>query len=292
MDNILSELIHFLIEYNLVLSHFDPNNKLPKLTFCDDSKIISNINNSENVISVITTKELSSYFDLKKVWVFEDPRLLFFSIQNSFADKFEIIPTIIGDNVSISPTALVSPFGVKIGDNVIIGHGVVLHAGTEIGSNSIIGAYSVLGGQGFQFQRKINRKNEILKVNHTGYLHIGNNVELKEFCSIHRGLFEWDCTKIGDNSKLDSHCHMGHGAKIGKNVFLCSHANLSGNNFVGDNSYVGPGANIPNRISIKSNVKLSVGSTASTDISENEHFTGNFAIPHSLFIKDLKSKFL
>ena len=292
MNNIISEIINYINKNQLVLSHFDPNNGLRKLTFCDDIKLVSKINTSEDVIAVITSQDLSMLFDLKKVWVCEDPRFLFFSIQNSFVDTYISIPTTIGDNVSISPTALVSPFGVKIGNNVVISDGVIVHRGTKIDCDSIIGSYSVLGGQGFQFQRRKNKKNEILKVKHNGYLHIGKSVELKEFCSIHRGLFEWDCTLIGDNSKLDSHCHMGHGAKIGKNVFLCSHANLSGNNFVGDDSYVGPGANIPNRIKLQSNVKLSIGSTVTTDISANQHFTGNFAIPHSLFIKNLKSKLI
>ena len=70
-----------------------------------------------------------------------------------------------------------------------------------------------------------------------------------------------------------------HAAKVGESVFLCSHANLSGNNKIGDFSYIGPGANVPNRISIFSNVKLSIGSTATTDIPKDSHFSGNFAIP-------------
>ena len=95
-------------------------------------------------------------------------------------------------------------------------------------------------------------------------------------------------TVIDDNSKIDSNSHIGHGCKVGKSVFLCSHSNLSGNNFVGDNSYIGPGANVPNRITIQSNVKLSVGSTVTTDIEKNKHYTGNFAIPHHKFIGQLK----
>ena len=46
---------------------------------------------------------------------------------------------------------------------------------------------------------------------------------------------------------------------------------------------------MPNRISIFSNVKLSIGSTATTDIPKDSHFSGNFAIPHYKFIKNLKS---
>jgi UDP-3-O-[3-hydroxymyristoyl] glucosamine N-acyltransferase len=291
MNKILSEIIKFKDENKLVLSHFDPssNNKTRKLTFCDDLKLASKVNNSEDVIGVVVSKKLSKMIDLKQTWVSDDPRFLFFSIQNLLTDKYLNVPTEIGQNVTISPTAIISPFGVKIDNNVSIGDGVIVNPGTIIGSNSIVNSYCVIGGQGYQFQRSINFENGILKVKHTGYVHIGKNVELKEFCSIHRGLFDWDFTHIGDNSKLDSHCHLGHGAKVGENVFLCSHANLSGNNYVGDNSYIGPGANIPNRISIHSNVKLSVGSTATTDIPNNEHYTGHFAIPHNLFLRNLKS---
>jgi spore cortex formation protein SpoVR/YcgB (stage V sporulation) len=58
MKNKISELINYIRKNKLVLSHFDPKNKLPKLTFCDDIRFVSKINNSTDVISVITSQDL------------------------------------------------------------------------------------------------------------------------------------------------------------------------------------------------------------------------------------------
>ena len=111
--------------------------------------------------------------------------------------------------------------------------GVIISSGTTIGNNVKIGSYSCIGGSGFQYQRQIKNKSQILSVKHVGGTKIGDNVEMKEYCSVHRAVFSWDHTIVDKNTKIDSHCHIGHAAKVGESVFLCSHANLSGNNKIG-----------------------------------------------------------
>ena len=283
------EIVGFVSKYNLKLSHSISNLKESYVTFCDDINFTREINSKKNILGVITTADIAEKFKSKTIWVVNDPRIIFFSVQNKTLDKFLDLKTKIGKNLKKKPTTFIENKGVIIGNNVTLGHGVIIRAGTTIGDNCKIGPYSCVGGEGFQYQRTVKSKSEILSARHTGGVSIGDGVDIKEFCSIHRALFSWDLTIIDDNSKIDSHSHIGHGCKVGKSVFLCSHSNLSGNNFIGDNSYIGPGANIPNRIILESNVKLTIGSTATTNIKENNHYTGNFAIPHDLFIKNIKS---
>jgi acyl-[acyl carrier protein]--UDP-N-acetylglucosamine O-acyltransferase len=282
------EIVDFVSKNNLELSHSISSLKKLYITFCDDINFTREINYKKNIIGVITTTDIAKKFKSKTVWAVNDPRTIFFSVQNKTLDKFLNLKTKIGKNLKRKPTTFIENKGVIIGNNVTLGHGVIICAGTTIGDNCKIGPYSCLGGEGYQYQRTIKSKSEILSVRHTGGVSIGDGVDIKEFCSIHRALFSWDLTVIDDNSKIDSNSHIGHGCKVGKSVFLCSHSNLSGNNFVGDNSYIGPGANVPNRITIQSNVKLSIGSTVTTDIEKNKHYTGNFAIPHHKFIGQLK----
>jgi NDP-sugar pyrophosphorylase family protein len=52
------------------------------------------------------------------------------------------------------------------------------------------------------------------------FLCIGNNNEIREFCSIHRSSKPSDKTVIGDNNLIMGSCHIAHDCKIGdRNIF-------------------------------------------------------------------------
>ncbi|KAL0872987.1 hypothetical protein Bca101_022692 [Brassica carinata] len=52
------------------------------------------------------------------------------------------------------------------------------------------------------------------------FLFIGNNNEIREFCSIHRSSTSSDKTVIGDNNLIMGSCHIAHDCKIGdRNIF-------------------------------------------------------------------------
>jgi UDP-N-acetylglucosamine acyltransferase len=61
------------------------------------------------------------------------------------------------------------------------------------------------------------------------FLCIGNNNEIREFCSIHRSSKPSDKTVIGDNNLIMGSCHIAHDCKIGdRNIFAPS---LASSNF-------------------------------------------------------------
>ena len=62
-----------------------------------------------------------------------------------------------------------------------------------------------------------------------------------------------------------------------------------GHSIIKDNCYIGPAVNIPNRITIHSNSKLSVGATITRDVPKDSIYSRNFAVEHQKFIQHLKS---
>lgn len=279
-----------------ILSHCTVNTSRKSLSFIDSIKYIDIVNKNQNITCLVCNNELLDYINNKNLGIIisENPRLTFFNIHNFISMQKSVeyrLKTIIGANTNISKMAVVSAQNVRIGDNVIIEENVLIRDNVEIGNNTIIRAGTIIGGQGYEF--KIDRNNnQILRVNHCGKVIIGNHVEIKEFSTIHTAVFDWDTTQIGTYSKLDAHTHIGHGTKLGKRVMLGSHSNLAGNITIGDDVYIGPGVTITNRVYIGNNAKISIGSVVSKDVESNRIVTGNFAIPHEAFIKDLKNKFL
>jgi UDP-3-O-[3-hydroxymyristoyl] glucosamine N-acyltransferase len=270
------------------LGHAVVQDQKELLTFYDNEKFLNIIKGNKNITSIVCSLESSKKFtDLNLGIIISDtPRETFFKIHNFLTPSKSNIRTTIGKNSQIDKSSIISNSNVIIGKNVIIEENVIIRDNVCIGDNCIIRAGSIIGGEGFQYWKS---KDNVLDINHYGKVLIGNNVELKEYCTVHLSVFSWDKTVIGDFTKIDSHCHIGHGNRIGKRVYLCSHANLSGNSIIEDEVYIGPGANIPNRLIVGKNSKISVGSTVTKNIKPGIVVSGNFAIPHSKYLQHIKS---
>lgn len=137
-------------------------------------------------------------------------------------------------NVRVSPTAVIGEGtiiqpGAFIGNHVTIGKNCVIHANvsiydhTTIGDDVIIHSNSVLGADAYYFQR---RPEGYKKFESCGRVIIGNRVEIGALCSIDKGVT--GDTEIGDGTKLDNHCQVGHDTYIGKNCLIGSHAAIAG----------------------------------------------------------------
>lgn len=257
------------------------------LTFCDDERYAEVILNNESITSLFTTKELAPLFAERNIGLvsFENPRYWFFHLHNVLKLGRPTRATQIGEGTELQLGANVAQENVKIGKNCLIEDGVIIKPNVTIGDNVVIRSGSIIGGQGFQFWKN---KKEVLRIDHFGDVQIGDNVEFKEYCTVHCAVFNWDTTRIGDDTKADAHAHVGHSNKVGKRVYLCSHSNISGNSVIEDDCYIGPGSNIPNRITIHSGAKVSVGATVTRDVATNSVVSGNFAIPHQKFINHIK----
>lgn len=260
------------------------------LTFCDRKEFIETIIENKQISCLITTDDFSVFFKDLDIGLitYDNPRELFFKIHNIYGNRSNKTnqPSFIHPSAEVSEKAVIADKNVIIGENSIVHDYAIIHSNTRIGKNCEIGSFTTIGGEGFQFWRC---RSGIMDVKHYGGVIIGDNCILKEYNSIHKALFQWDNTLIGNEVKIDSHAHIGHGNKIQNHIYICSHANISGNSIIEDNCYIGPGVNIPNRIIIHTNSKLSVGATVTKDIPKDSIYSGNFAIEHQKFIKYIKS---
>lgn len=159
-----------------------------------------------------------------------------------FHDKpFDAFISIIRQHRPFVPaTAMVSPSarigegtiiqpGTFIGHNVTIGRNCIIHANVTIYDNCILGdevivhSGTILGADAYYFQR---RPEGYRKFESCGNVVIGNRVEIGALCSIDRGVT--GDTTIGDGTKMDNHCQIGHDTTIGRNCLIGAFAAIAG----------------------------------------------------------------
>jgi len=135
----------------------------------------------------------------------------------------------LGVNVEVGPFSIIED-NVEIGDNTKISSSVKIKDYTTVGSNCTIYEGAVLGNVpqhlGFEGEKS--------------FVNIGNNVVIREYCTIHRGTkFDDGITSIGDNSYLMAYVHIAHDCKVGNNTILANNVTLAGHVKVGNFVFIG-----------------------------------------------------
>ncbi|MGK2231958.1 MAG: UDP-3-O-[3-hydroxymyristoyl] glucosamine N-acyltransferase [Colwellia sp.] len=285
--NLLKEILQIDMEVNpfngLGDIHASYNDNL--LTYIKDDNYIDVIINNSCISGVICTKSTASILprEITKV-VHEDPNYAFFSLVNYFGKKAysnfssEILSPTNTSGVSISS------YGVIIGKNVFIEPNVTILSGVRIDDDVIIRAGSVIGLDTFQHQKT---SKGIISPKHDGILHIKSGVEIGANSTISRG-FSYRNTVIGRNCKLDAQVYIAHGTHIGNNVIICAGARIMGHVEVDDEAFIGPSSTISSRVKLGTNSRTSIGSVVTKDVLPNQTVSGNFAIPHDKFIRNMK----
>lgn len=139
------------------------------------------------------------------------------------------------------PTAIVSPKAqiddnVKIGPFTIIEDDVHIHEGTEIISNAYIANGATIGKNCLIFPGVvISTKPQDLKYdNSPTKTVIGDNNEIREYVTIHRGSQATGVTIVGNNNLIMAYSHIAHDCRIGDYNVLANVVQLAGHVHIED----------------------------------------------------------
>ena len=265
------------------------------LTFLEKEKFVGALQ-STNISCILTTPELAGKIPshVQGVFLCERPKETLFMIHNRLAENEAYVgksfPTKLGENCNISPLAYIAAENVEIGNNVTIEPFSVIKGRVRIGDNVVIRSHVSVGCKGFSFTK--NSYGENISVTDTAQIIIEDNVELFEHVTISTGIFPWERTVIGKNTKVDTQSFVAHGCKVGRNCLLVAGSICCGNCVIGDDVWIGAGAILSNRITVERGARVSLGAVVTQNVAADTTVTGNFAINHQLFLKNLKQSLL
>lgn len=244
----------------------------------------------EGIAAVICTEALAGRLPahIQGVLISDAPKFAFYRIHNTLLELTPAlkVPSTVSAHAEIDPRAVVAAWNVKIGDGVIIEAGAVIGEHVSIGRGSRICAGAVIGARSFNPARYKDRS---VTLEDRGAVEIGEDVLICSQAAVVRGVLSGEVTKIEDGTKIDTFVHVAHGVHIGARVFAASGAVLGGNCRIGEDVWIGINAAIRNRIRIGRGARVSMGAVVTKDVPAGQTVSGNFAIEHRRFLKNLKA---
>lgn len=257
------------------------------LTFLENPKYAGSLENSD-ISCVICTPETRDAVPahVEGLVLTEHPKTLFFKLHNLLAERRERRPSKIDDTARISPLAWVAPYNVVIGKNVEIEPFVMIGENTVIEDDVRICVGTIVSAQSFD---PVPDGDAMFLAKDAGGTRIEKGVEICGQCDIACGTLQLDTTVIGAYTKLDAKVHVGHGSVLGRRNRLPSGAHVAGNCVLGDDIWIGVNATVSNRVVIGDGARVSLGSVVTKDVPAGMTVTGNFAIEHRQFLRNLKA---
>lgn len=161
----------------------------------------------------------------------------------------------IGNNVKIGAFVTIEE-DVVIGDNTEIGPNVCVLNGVRMGKNCKIFPGAIIGSvpQDLKFEGEEST------------LEIGNNVTIREYCTINRGTRANYKTEIKDNCLIMAYCHIAHDCVIGEGCVLANCVNLAGHIEIGPKTVLGGLTAVHQFVRIGDHVMVGGGSLVRKDV--------------------------
>ncbi|MEG2832218.1 MAG: DapH/DapD/GlmU-related protein [Bacilli bacterium] len=254
------------------------------LSFINDIKYLEDYKKNPTITCIICPKNLVENFINENVGIIisENPKKTFYEIYMflSKESKKESKEIVIKDGTKIHPTAIISKNNIIIGKNVTIGPNCIIEENSIIGNNVVIGPNSLIGVDSFTFEgnNKIVAQRGVI---------IESDTILLGGIVIEKGVY--NDTIIKKNVKVGYNTIIEHDSRIGSESLICSNVTITGRVKIGDNCYLGPGVVIRNGLILENKSRANMGAIVTKNIHTGEQVSGNFAINHREFIKNIKS---
>lgn len=161
----------------------------------------------------------------------------------------------IGQNTTINSFSVIEG-DVVIGDNCWIGPHVTIMNGARIGNNCRIFPGAVISAipQDLKFHGEQTT------------VQIGNNVTIREYCTINRGTDAAQTTFIGDNCLIMAYVHVAHDCHIGRGCILANNVTLAGHITVSDYARLGGMVAVHQFVRIGKQTMIGGGSLVRKDV--------------------------
>lgn len=176
----------------------------------------------------------------------------------------------IGENVKVGPMVKIHPgvvlmSGVEIEESSEIFSNTTIYRNAKIGKNVRIHAGCTIGADGFGYNF-VQGKHQ--KVWHIGGVVIHDHVEIGANSCVDSGTFS--PTIIGEGTKIDNLCQIGHNAHVGKHVVLCAGVALAGSCTLEDYVVMGGMSAVSNGITVKMAAQVAAMSGVTSDVQPKQ----------------------
>ncbi|MBT8191387.1 MAG: acyl-ACP--UDP-N-acetylglucosamine O-acyltransferase [Saprospiraceae bacterium] len=135
---------------------------------------------------------------------------------------------IIAENVVIEAFATIGK-EVEIGEGSWIGPNAVIFSGSRVGQNCKIFPGAVIGAD----------PQDLKYAGEETHVVIGDNVVVREYCTINRGTAAYGKTVVESNILLMAYVHVAHDCHIKSGCILSNAVNLAGHVIVNENTIIG-----------------------------------------------------
>lgn len=161
----------------------------------------------------------------------------------------------IGRNANIGAFTAIAD-NVEIGEGADISTNVSIQSGVRIGKNVKIFPGAVLGAipQDLKFKHEESQ------------LIIGDDVTIRECCTLNRGTQASGATVIGNNVLLMAYVHVAHDCVIGDFSILANAVNLAGHIQIGNNVVIGGMSAVHQFVNIGQHSMIGGGSLVRKDV--------------------------
>jgi UDP-3-O-[3-hydroxymyristoyl] glucosamine N-acyltransferase LpxD len=175
--------------------------------------------------------------------------------------------------VVVGPHAYIAS-GAFVGRNSLIGAGASVAAHCHLGRNCELQPYGCIGERGFGF---FEGGDSLTSMPHPAGVRLGDRVFIGAHATVMAGVLH--PTEIGDDCKLDAHCHIGHNACIGKRSLLAAYACLAGSASAGDDLRMGGYAALSGKVVVGNRVSIAAKAGVLKNFGDDSVLAGYPARP-------------
>lgn len=160
------------------------------------------------------------------------------------------------ESCNIGPYCVIGA-NVELGENCELLSHVVLQGPTRLGSNNKIYPFTSIG----MGPQDLTYKGEPTR------LEIGDNNEIREYVTIHRGTVKGGAlTTVGSNCLLMAYAHIAHDCHVGNNVIMANAATLAGHVTVEEFAVVGAMSPVHQFVRVGAHAYIGGGTVVTQDV--------------------------